>query len=57
MMCDRCDQPILLVERYEVLDILRPTGAGVTVLLHAFLCQRPPTQTSPVRRRVPVREA
>lgn len=48
MMCDRCHQPILAGEDYEVRPVISPSGAGGNTILHKILCKRPPTQTSPV---------
>ncbi|MGW2720870.1 hypothetical protein [Streptomyces sp. NPDC001492] len=50
MMCDRCSEPIQRGEPYEEIPIDRPTGAGVTVVLHKRLCARPESQTAPVDR-------
>lgn len=54
MMCDRCSNPIGEGELYEEIPIDRPTGAGVTVVLHKELCKRPHANldTSPEYRRV-----
>lgn len=46
-MCDRCHQPILDGEEFEVRPVMSPSGPGNNVILHKRLCQRPPTQTSP----------
>lgn len=47
-MCARCNESILPGERALPVDKLSPSGAGVTLHVHAVLCKRPPTQTSPV---------
>ncbi len=45
MICARCDKPIRDDEPYETYDVMRPTGAGPTLIVHARLCKRPPRQT------------
>lgn len=47
MICARCQKPIRNGEPYETYDIMRPTGASPTLVVHARLCKRPPTQTAP----------
>jgi hypothetical protein len=46
-MCARCNKLIVAGEDFESIDKLSPSGAGVTLHVHAVLCKRPPTQTSP----------
>jgi hypothetical protein len=50
MMCERCHKPIKPGQPYEPHDMLRPTGACPTVIVHKQLCTRPPTQTAPASR-------
>jgi hypothetical protein len=47
-MCARCDEPIRPGEKALPVDKLSPSGAGSTLHVHAVLCRRPRTQTSPV---------
>jgi hypothetical protein len=47
-MCARCNEPILPGEKALPVDKLSPSGGGSTLHVHAVLCRRPPTQTSPV---------
>lgn len=50
MICDRCHAPILEGEAYETVDIVRPTGAGLSVTLHKAPCKKLPHQSAPVSR-------
>lgn len=47
MICERCGDPIEPGEAYETVDIPRPTGAGVTVLLHKKPCVKALFQSAP----------
>jgi len=49
MMCVRCDQPIAKGQ-VMVVDVERPTGAGLTVYVHRILCKPLLVQTSPEPR-------
>ena len=55
MLCARCDKPIR-DGTAEPVDVDRPTGAGQTLYVHAYLCRKPQTQTSPASRPEPIRE-
>jgi hypothetical protein len=49
MFCARCDQPIGRDEETRTHDEPRPTGAGVTITVHAKSCKPTRQQTSPVK--------
>lgn len=51
MICARCNKPIREDEPRATYDMPSPTAAGITVIVHAYLCKKPPTQTAPVSRR------
>lgn len=55
MFCARCDKP-LKEDQAERVDVDRPTGAGLTVYVHPYLCRKAQTQTSPASRPEPIRE-
>jgi len=47
MICARCNKPIREDEPSQTYGIDSPSGPGATVVVHARLCKKPPTQTSP----------
>jgi hypothetical protein len=47
MMCDHCGQPIRPGEKTKTYTKDSASSGGGTVILHARLCKRPPTQTYP----------
>lgn len=47
MICARCDQPIRDDEPSEPIDYVSASAGGQTVIVHAVLCKRAPTQTTP----------
>lgn len=47
MTCSRCDKPILPGEKFEEVDKFSPSGPGVVLQVHAKVCKRPYSQTTP----------
>lgn len=47
MICARCQEPIRDDEPRETYDYHAASGPGLTIVVHARLCKRPPTQTAP----------
>jgi hypothetical protein len=54
MFCARCDKPLKDRDAAPV-DVARPTGAGLTLYVHRYLCRKPVSQTAPESRRRLVR--
>lgn len=46
MFCARCGKP-LKDEDATPVDVARPTGAGLTLYVHRYLCRKPVSQTAP----------
>lgn len=53
--CDRCGNPFVPGDGFETIVVDRPTGGGVTVVLHKPLCKPLPADDHPpvwVRRSI-----